>query len=330
MERDAKGRFLPKSSTIGYKGFDLDFRCRDKQYTVGQITCQSGPLQLCSNGLHFCSDPLDVLAYYNPSNSRYGIVKALGGVSSRSIGDSKQCTNKLRVEQELDISDFCALAFAHHCKNTTKTADIPSMEKPHFFVKSSFINNKDIEISAYDARCLTGVATIGITLDSNSISRAAGCFGIAIARGACSIASADIAIVTGPRSIARSDSEIGLAYCGSFGHAVTTRRSSVAVSLCNTAAITLCAKRSIGILAGGTAHVKDTGCILVIRRIELVNRLYLVDGTAVVIEADRDSQQQEPLMLIAGKDLKHKKNLDYYTALDLRRAYDKKLKGETK
>ena len=37
----------------GFKGFDKDLKCRNKQYALGE-TFEEGEASLCNNGLHFC------------------------------------------------------------------------------------------------------------------------------------------------------------------------------------------------------------------------------------------------------------------------------------
>jgi len=59
----------------GYKGFDKDFRCRGKQYEVGQ-TYEEPKAELCRTGLHFCEHPLDVFGYYPPAGNRFAEIEA--------------------------------------------------------------------------------------------------------------------------------------------------------------------------------------------------------------------------------------------------------------
>jgi len=51
----------------GYKIFNNDLTCRDKQYVFGEINELSNddPLEPCKNGIHFCKHPSGVWAYYS-------------------------------------------------------------------------------------------------------------------------------------------------------------------------------------------------------------------------------------------------------------------------
>ena len=87
----------------GYKGFDKDFKCKDLQYEVGKTFTHTGEVLLCSSGLHFCENPLDVLRYYQPATSRYAEVEA-EGVSENKEDDSKRVSSSLHVKAEITLS----------------------------------------------------------------------------------------------------------------------------------------------------------------------------------------------------------------------------------
>lgn len=335
--RDAKGRFCKKSddkkyeSFVAYKGFDLDLRCRGMQYEIGKVASVKGRPVLCENGLHFCVNPLDVLSYYEPLISRYCVVKPQGLLSSRTTGTTKQCTTKLLVERELDITEFCRSIEAYYQRNTPELSSLHNEVYSHFVIQK-FSYDPVVEVSdAYDA-CTTRSSDLSLTLRDHSVCRANdSLYSIAIARGRDSVASADIAIVTNANSIARSVRVLGLAYCAKGGHAVTEAEGSVAVSFSGEAAITLKETRSIGILTGGIAYVNKPGCTLIIRDIWRIKRLYLADDTTLLIEDRRRSdtvRNEGPVMLITGKDIKRKEGSAYYTSPDVRAAYDKKIKEQ--
>ena len=71
------------------------------QYEVGK-TFEEDKAILCNRGLHFCENPLDVLAYYSPDDSRYCTVEA-DDVSNQKDDDSKRVCKKLTIKAEIGL-----------------------------------------------------------------------------------------------------------------------------------------------------------------------------------------------------------------------------------
>ena len=95
------------SETItGFKGFDKDLKCKDYQYEVGKEFEEEGKIEACSNGFHFCENPLDVLGYYPPydekGSNRYCIVKGSGNID-RDGDDTKVACSKLYISAEIGL-----------------------------------------------------------------------------------------------------------------------------------------------------------------------------------------------------------------------------------
>ena len=90
----------------GFKGFDKDLKCRDYQYEVGKEFEEKGKIEACSNGFHFCENPLDVLGYYPPSMkkglSRYCIVEGSGNID-KDGDDTKVACSKLHISAEIGL-----------------------------------------------------------------------------------------------------------------------------------------------------------------------------------------------------------------------------------
>jgi hypothetical protein len=86
---------------IGYKGFDKDLKCRDKQFEVGKIH-EEKEAKLCEKGLHFVEYPLDAFGYYPPADSRYAEIEA-EDVTEEKGDDSKRVCKKLTIKSELSI-----------------------------------------------------------------------------------------------------------------------------------------------------------------------------------------------------------------------------------
>ena len=93
----------------GYKGFDKNFKCKGRQYSVGETVEHAGEFKLCSSGLHFCEYPLDVFLYYPPANSKFAEVEA-DCVSSEREKDSKRVCKKLHIAAEISIKTMIEAA----------------------------------------------------------------------------------------------------------------------------------------------------------------------------------------------------------------------------
>ena len=84
-----------------YKGFDKDLKCRNFQYEVGKEYETQDEIKACENGFHACENPMDVFAYYAPSDSRYCEVRQSGVVNE---GGDKTVSSKIRVQCEIGLS----------------------------------------------------------------------------------------------------------------------------------------------------------------------------------------------------------------------------------
>jgi hypothetical protein len=89
--------------TVGFKGFNADLKCHDYQFKIGESHEHEGYVKLCEKGFHFCENPLDVLDYYDPVNSRFAEVEAQE-VDDKTDSDSKRVCRKLFVKAELTLS----------------------------------------------------------------------------------------------------------------------------------------------------------------------------------------------------------------------------------
>ena len=86
----------------GYKGFDKDLKCRDYQYEVGKDYEHNGEVSCCKSGFHFCENPMDVLDYYNPADSRYCEVEG-SGTTDKDTNDKKVAVSKLHISEEIGL-----------------------------------------------------------------------------------------------------------------------------------------------------------------------------------------------------------------------------------
>ena len=89
----------------GYKVFTSDWTCRGFQYEVGKTFEEDVTPSCCNRGFHFCKELKDCFNYYpfNPNNKVAKVI-ALGEIDKKS-DDSKCCTNKIRIVEEISWED---------------------------------------------------------------------------------------------------------------------------------------------------------------------------------------------------------------------------------
>lgn len=92
----------------GYKGFNKDLICRDKQYKENTIF-EETEAEICESGMHFCESPFDVWEHYPPCNddgnlNKFAVVESLADV--KTDDNKKYCTTKLKVNAVLNFGDF--------------------------------------------------------------------------------------------------------------------------------------------------------------------------------------------------------------------------------
>ena len=86
----------------GYKGFGKDLKCRGYQYEVGKNYEHNREVSCCKSGFHFCENPMDVLNYYNPADSRYCEVEGSGTID-KDTDDTKVAVSKLHISEEIGL-----------------------------------------------------------------------------------------------------------------------------------------------------------------------------------------------------------------------------------
>jgi hypothetical protein len=100
----------------GFKGFDKNLKCRDKQYAVGEEYVENEAL-LCKKGLHFCKNPHDIFNYYAAgNNNRFCEIEAFE-VSGEVEVDSKRVTKRLFVKNEVSAFHICKIAASTFFEN---------------------------------------------------------------------------------------------------------------------------------------------------------------------------------------------------------------------
>ena len=107
---------MKKEVIKGFKGFDKDLKCRDKQYAIGE-TFTEDDTKLCEYGMHFCENPHDIFGYYEAgNNNRFCEVEA-SDVSDERENDSKRVAKTLFVATEISVFQICKIAVSTFFEN---------------------------------------------------------------------------------------------------------------------------------------------------------------------------------------------------------------------
>ena len=90
----------------GYKGFNKDMTCRNKQYAENSVF-EEAEAEICSSGMHFCENPFAVLDYYgfvgaNGTLNEFAEVEALD--ECKTDDNEKYCTKKLKIGAKIGIT----------------------------------------------------------------------------------------------------------------------------------------------------------------------------------------------------------------------------------
>ena len=90
----------------GYKVFNPDWTCRGFQYEVGKTYEMEDKPECCKVGFHFCEELIDCFQYYPfDPNNKVAIVEAFGDIDKKNF-DSKYCTNKIKIVEELNLEEI--------------------------------------------------------------------------------------------------------------------------------------------------------------------------------------------------------------------------------
>ena len=109
----------------GYKGFNKDFTCLEKQYEENTDYEENGD-DICKQGvMHFCKNPWDVLDYYplvddNGNFSEFAEVEADGNIFEK---ENKCAATKLHIGAKLGLKGFIKACVNFTLEKTKYNAD---------------------------------------------------------------------------------------------------------------------------------------------------------------------------------------------------------------
>ena len=142
----------------GFKAFGKGLVCKGKQYKENTVFEEEKAV-ICTSGMHFCENPLDVLYYYplvdsNGNMVEVAEVEALG--ECQTDDNKKYCTNNLKIGFKLSLAEFvkAAIDFAFE-KSDDKvlTGDYAKLASSGDYAKlASSGNDAQLASSGYGAQ----------------------------------------------------------------------------------------------------------------------------------------------------------------------------------
>ena len=111
-----------KEPIHGYKVFNPDWTCLDKQYSCPGIFEEDVIPHVCSEGMHFCRMAVDCFHYY-PFDPAFRVAEviALGDIEENG---NKCCTNKLEIVREVSWSELLTIVnTGKNCTGLSNTGD---------------------------------------------------------------------------------------------------------------------------------------------------------------------------------------------------------------
>ena len=95
---------MEETKVIAYKGFDENLCCKGFQFEFGKEYEQEGEIVCCRTGFHACTNPFDVLEYYDVNcKNRFCVVEQSGTIKSYGK-DTKQSSSKIKIISEIGIA----------------------------------------------------------------------------------------------------------------------------------------------------------------------------------------------------------------------------------
>ena len=95
---------MEKEKIIAYKGFDKNLCCRGFQFKVGEEYEQQGGIKCCENGFHACTNPFDVLDYYDVNGKNRFCQVEQYGIIDNNKEDTKQASSKIKIKAEIGMA----------------------------------------------------------------------------------------------------------------------------------------------------------------------------------------------------------------------------------
>ena len=90
-----------------------------EKYGIGKEYKHEGKVEVCESGFHSCENPLDVLNYYDLTESRFAEVECSGDIKTH-LDDSKIASKKIKIKAELKLGEFIKASIDYLFKSGNK------------------------------------------------------------------------------------------------------------------------------------------------------------------------------------------------------------------
>ena len=99
----------------GYKAYNKDLVCKDKQYKIGEVF-EEDRAEVCLCGMHYCENPLDCLDYYSLVDDKGNFVEMtevedLDSENRKTENNRKFCTKKLKIGAKVSFGEMIKAGF---------------------------------------------------------------------------------------------------------------------------------------------------------------------------------------------------------------------------
>lgn len=238
----------------GYKGFDLDWKCRDFQYEVGKTYEIDGKPKFCERGFHFCTSPLAVFEYYDPTN-RFAIVKADEDdvIYDATNNSYKAVARRITIVREITLDEIISLQidFSSTKKRSATGVDMCRLGYKKVSLNGCALTGMEdasiVGVSGGSDYCVSVDGNYAVSVSANSIQSIDACDGMNT-----------LAAATGRYSVAQVD--------GVCSAAVTTQHSSVAIAEGNEAVAVATDDESIAVACDRSAAICTGFCSVAISK----------------------------------------------------------------
>lgn len=157
----------------GYKGFNPNMVCNDKQYAENS-TYAEDKAKVCECGFHFCPNPFEVLRYYSFLDydtlkpNRFAKVEAVADCDT--LDNKKYATTKLKVGREISIKELVE-GFKDYIQEKILRKIIKPVKyiSDHGIVSQTEENAYLVTLDADSIAASTGTQSIALTAQSRSV-----------------------------------------------------------------------------------------------------------------------------------------------------------------